>query len=438
MKRTIRCALLALAAWAPGVWALDLLQAYELAVESDPQLKAALASLEATRESRPQAKALLLPNVSVGGDVNRVYSNVRKSPTGSSGSEYYNDSALSISLVQPVYRRDRWVQLEQTDDLIASAEAEYAALEQDLMFRVADAYFGILDAEADLRAAEANKKATARQLEQAKQRFEVGLIAITDVHETQAAYDGANTTVISARNSIDTAWEALLEIIGPHAREDLAQLKDPIDLKRPEPADLDQWAQAALEQNLLIESAVRSAELARKNIELQRSGHYPTLDLVGSYATQDSADSRTGSRSDGGVIGLQLNVPLYQGGGVRSAVRQAHYDFEAAQDNLDAQRRSVNRTVKDAYRGVDTSISTVQSLAATVVSSKSALEATEAGYEVGTRTIIDVLNVQRNLFDAERNYARSRYQYVLSGLLLKLGASTLSPEDIAAVNGMLE
>ncbi len=438
MRRLSGCVLLALAAWAPGTWALDLKQCYELAVESDPQLREALASLESTRESRPQAKALLLPNISVGGDVGRVHTNLRESASGFSGTDNYNDSALSVSLVQPVYRRDLWVQLEQTDDLIASAEAEYTAAEQDLMFRVADAYFGILNAEADLRAAEANKKATARQLEQAKQRFEVGLIAITDVHETQAAYDGANTTVIISRNAIDTAWEALLEIIGPHAREDLAQLKDPIDLQMPEPADLDQWADAALEQNLLIVSALYNAELARKNIELQRSGHYPTLDLVGSYGTQDSSDSRSGSRADAGVIGLQLNLPLYQGGGVNAAVRQARYDFQAAQDNLDAQRRSVNRTVKDAYRGVDTSISSVQSLAATVVSSKSALEATEAGYEVGTRTIIDVLNVQRNLFDSERNYARARYQYVLSGLLLKLGASTLSPEDIAAVNGMLE
>jgi outer membrane protein len=306
------------------------------------------------------------------------------------------------------------------------------------MFRVADAYFNVLDAEADLRAAEANKKATARQLEQAKQRFEVGLIAITDVHETQAAYDGANTDVIVSRNAIDTAWEALLEIIGSHPREDLAQLQDPIDLAKPEPADLDQWAETALEQNLLIESAFRSAELARKNIELQRSGHYPTLDLVGSYGTLDNSDSNRGSRSNLGVIGLELNVPLYQGGGVSSAVRQARYDFEAAQDNLEAQRRSVNRTVKDAFRGVDTSISAVQSLAATVVSSKSALEATEAGYEVGTRTIIDVLNVQRNLFESERNYAKARYRYVRSGLLLKQAASILSPDDIAAVNGMLK
>jgi len=438
MKRIIRCAVLALTAWAPGASALDLLQAYELATESDPQIKAALASLESTRESRPQAKALLLPNIGVGGDASRVHNDLRESFTGNTGTDNYNDYALSISLVQPVYRRDRWVQLDQTDDLIASAEAEYAAAEQDLMFRVADAYFGILDAEADLRAAEANKKATARQLEQAKQRFEVGLIAITDVYETQAAYDGANTDVIVSRNSIDTAWEALLEIIGSRPREDLAQLRDPIDLAMPEPADLDQWADTALEQNLLIESALRSAELARKNIELQRSGHYPTLDLVGSYGTSDSSDSRTGSRANLGVIGLELNFPLYQGGGVSSAVRQARHDFEAAQDNLEAQRRSVNRTVKDAYRGVDTSISTVQSLSATVVSSKSALEATEAGYEVGTRTIIDVLNVQRNLFESERNYAKSRYRYVRSGLLLKLGASTLSPEDIAAVNGMLE
>jgi outer membrane protein len=329
------------------------------------------------------------------------------------------------------------IQLEQTDDVIASAEAQYLAAQQDLMFRTSRAYFGVLDAQENLKFARANKKAIARQLDQAKQRFEVGLIAITDVHEAQAAYDGARSEEIAAINDVNSAWEALFVIIGPRPIEELAPLKPDLPLTPPKPADMEQWSETALKQNLSVIAAYHNAELARKGIELQRSGHYPTLDLVASYGWEDTT-SEAASRFESGLVGVQLAVPLYTGGLVSSQVRQARYDFEAAQDNLEAQRRSVDQVVKDAYRGVLTSIAQVEALGATVVSSESALEATEAGYEVGTRTIIDVLNVQRNKFGADRDYAVARYAYVLNGLLLKQAASILSPEDLAQVNAWLE
>jgi len=437
MRKTISVCLLLLFGAAPMASALDLIQTYELAVQNDPTLRQALADYESAKETRPQAKAQLLPNLSVNGDANRVYQDTRKSPTGRTGSDTFNSSGISIDLFQPVYRRDRFYQLQQTDDLIASADAQYLAAEQDLMYRTAQAYFGILDAQENVKFAEANKKAIARQLDQAKQRFEVGLIAITDVHEAQAAYDGARSTEIAAKNDVDSAWEALLQIIGPRPVEEIATLKPDFPLTPPEPADLEQWSETALKQNLSVLAAYHRAELARKGIEVQRSGHYPTLDLVASYGVDDTTGDAA-SRFDTGVIGLQLAVPLYQGGGVSSRVRQAQYDFQSAQDSLDAQRRSVDRVVKDAYRGVETSISQVEALAATVVSSQSALEATEAGYEVGTRTIIDVLNVQRNKFDADRNYAVARYAYILNGLLLKGAASILSPDDLKQVNVWLQ
>jgi len=436
MRKTTPFLLLLFAA-APMASALDLMQTYELAVQNDPQLRQARATYESAKETRPQAKALLLPDISVNGDANRVYQDVRKSPTGRTGSDTFTSSGISLDLFQPIYRRDRWVQLQQTDDLIASAEAQYLAAEQDLMFRTAQAYFGILDAQENVKFAAANKKAIARQLDQAKQRFEVGLIAITDVHEAQAAYDGARSEEIAALNDVDSAWEALIQIIGPRPIEELARLKSDLPLNPPEPADLERWSETALKQNLSVLSAYHNAELARKGIEVQRSGHYPTLDLVASYGVDDTTGD-SASRFDTGLVGVQLNVPLYQGGGVSSRVRQAQYDFQAAQDNLEAQRRTVDRVVKDAYRGVETSISQVEALGATVVSSESALEATEAGYEVGTRTIIDVLNVQRNKFGADRDYATARYAYVLNGLLLKGAASILSPDDLEQVNDWLE
>lgn len=455
MKKTFKYSYLAsilLFASIPGIaQAASLLEVYQQALQSDPLIHEAEARRMATLEAVPQARGRLLPQLNAAANYGTgSNSGLQQQPVIDPGTgdvigfvsveseSDFDTFGWNAELRQTVFRWDQFVGLQQAQKRVAKAEVDFEFAQQDLIVRVVTRYFDVLAAEDRLTSINADRQAIARQLEQAKQRFEVGLIAITDVYETQAAFDGANTDVIVSRNSIDTAWEALLEIIGSYPREDLAQLRDPIELAMPEPADLDQWADTALEQNLLIESAFRSSELARKNIELQRSGHYPTLDLVGSYGTSDNSDSRTGSRANLGVIGLELNVPLYQGGGVSSAVRQARHDFEAAQDNLDAQRRSVNRTVKDAYRGVETSISTVQSLAATVVSSKSALEATEAGYEVGTRTIIDVLNVQRNLFESERNYAVARYRYVRSGLLLKQAASILSPDDIAAVNAMLQ
>lgn len=415
----------------------DLLQVYDLALQSDPTLRAALADRNSVRESEPQAKALLLPNLALSADANRVHTDTNKSPTGFTGINNFNDSSLGVGVVQPVYNRSRWIQLDQTKDLITSADAQYEQAQQQLIVDTATAYFNVLRAEDNLRFATANLEATERQLDQAKQRFEVGLIAITDVYEAQASYDGARSVQISAKNAVDTAWEALLKIIGQNHRKELRRLQEEIALNLPEPASVDEWSRTAQTQNLGIVAALSDNEVARKNIEVQRSGHYPTVDLVGRLAYDDSSGSR-GQEVTTGLIGLQLNLPLYQGGGVDSSVRQAQYDFQSAQENLDALRRSVNQAVNDAYRGVETAIAQVEALNATVISSKSALEATEAGYEVGTRTIIDVLNVQRNLYENESRYASSRYDYILSGLRLKLAASVVSEDDLKRINEWLE
>ncbi len=335
----------------------------------------------------------------------------------------------------PIYRREYWVQLDQADDQIAQAEATFAAAEQDLIVRTAQAYFDILYAQDSLEFAKAETAAIGRQLEQAKQRFDVGLIAITAVHEAQAAYDQSRADLIQAENDLDNAWEVLYEITKQKIKS-LASLDENLVLSKPIPNNIEQWGSKALEQNLSIKAAEKTTAIARNNVKVQQSGHFPSLDLVGS-SSRDRTSLSTGSDTNTSSIGLQLTVPLYAGGAVNSRTRQARYELEASQENLDKERRSVIRQVRDAYRGVVASISSVKALKASTVSAKSALEATEAGYEVGTRTIVDVLNSQRDLYRSMKNYANVRYNYILSGLKLKQAAGIVSVEDLKQIQPWL-
>jgi len=423
------------------VYALGLIQTYELGLQNDPQLQVMRAERDSVRESRPQALAQLRPTLSVSGDVNRTHSNVKSSSSSTTYSAYSigestsNKTVFSLSLSQPLYRKDYWIQLQQSDNQIAQAEANYATEQQGLIMRIAQAYFDVLSAQDTLGFTQAETKAILRQLDQAQQRFDVGLIAITSVHEAQAAYDKARADEIQAENELDDAWEALHEIIGD-SEKGLALLTADLPLNMPIPDSIDQWSDAALQQNPKLMALHSATAVARQNIELQRSGHYPTLALVGSH-TLSRSDASSASDTDTSSIGLQLNVPLYLGGGTTSRTRQARFDFEKAQQNLDRERRAVKRQVRDAYRGVVSSISRVKALKATTVSAKSALEATEAGFEVGTRTMVDVLAEQRNLYRARRDYSRVRYDYILNGLRLKLAAGSLSRADLEKITPWL-
>ncbi len=416
------------------VYALDLIQIYELGLQHDPQLQGARAERDSVRERRPQALAQLRPALSATGNVSRTYRNIRSSPSGAADSTY-NKTGLSLSLSQPLYRKDYWIQLQQSGNQIAQAEANYVAEQQDLVMRVAQAYFGILSAQDTLSFAHAETRAILRQLDQAQQRFDVGLIAITSVYEAQAAYDKARADEIQAENEVDDAWEALHEIVGD-SENILASLTAALPLNMPMPEAIDQWSERALQQNPRLVARRSATAVARQNIELQRSGHYPTLALVGSHAL-NRTNASNAADTDTSSIGLQLNMPLYLGGGITSRTRQARFDFEKAQRNLDKERRAIKRQVRDAYRGVVSSISRVKALKATTVSAKSALEATEAGFEVGTRTMVDVLTEQRNLYRARRDYSRVRYDYILNSLRLKSAAGSLSQVDIESINSWL-
>ena len=433
MKKTLISAMLLVAT--QNLLAEDLLQVYREAVEFDAQLGAAQAALEAQKEARPLALSTLLPNVGVSGDVNYHNRDIRDSAAGSYD-ENFGTSGLSVDVVQPIYRRDRFVRLEQSDWVIEQAEAEYRVVEQDLMIRTALAYFNILGAQDTVEFSEAENKSIARQLDQAKQRFDVGLIAITGVHETQARYDQSNTDVIIARNDLDAAWESLREIISM-APEYLSVLKQEIPLDPPVPASLDEWSVMGLENSPAIKAASDATQIAQKEIDVQYSGHYPTLDAYGSYGLARS-NSDIGTDANTGSVGLLLSVPLYQGGGVDAATRQAKAELIASQERLDQARRQVDRQVRNAYRTVHASISAVKSLQAGTVSAESALEATTAGFEVGTRTLVDVLNEQSDLFQAKRDYSTARHAYVLAWLQLKRAAGVLTMDDFEEVNNWLE
>jgi outer membrane protein len=445
MRRSILTACLTLALTGAGpVLAEDLLQIYDLAVQSDPVLKQAEQQLMATREVKPQALSLLLPNIGVG--ASGQYQNVKayglSTPAGTRDREdSFSSGVGSAQLNQTVYNRAQWIGLKQSDDVISQAEAQYRTSQIELMVRTTVAYFEVLRRADAVRVQEALMRANERQLEQSKQRFEVGLVAITDVNESQAAYDSSRANVITAKNILDNSWEALRVIIG-NQKVPLARLGDNLPLTPPEPNDIEAWTKAALENNYNIQAASQAVAVAKKQIEIERSGHYPTLGLQAGYDLARSDSDYFGSDTDSAYIGLNLNIPIYQGGAVTSRTRQAGYSLGAAQEQLDQVRRSVIQEVNDAFRGVISSISDVEARKAAIVSATSALESTEAGLEVGTRTQVDVLNAQRNLFQAEFEYLSARYSYIINGVrlyqatsgltrdVLDRGNSWLNPEDM--------
>lgn len=414
----------------------SLLETYQLALKNDPDFKSADINKLTVAEVKSQSIAQMLPNVAFNASSNRNRLETA-SFIPSTNLQHYWDHRLGASLKQPVFHWDHWIQLDQADNRIAQAEAQFQAKRQNLISRTTEAYFNILAAQDNLAFSTAEKKSIEKQLDQAKQRFEVGIIAITDVYEAQAGYDRALANEIEAQNLLDNAKEALREIIGDNAAE-LNLLQADIPLAAPAPEDLPSWANAAENNNFSIVAQINQAEVIRKNVELQQSKHLPTVDLLAQYGEQDSSGSRYGSMGNTESFGLQVNVPLFEGGGTVSRTRQAEHEYESAREDLIKVKRSVNRSVKDAYRGVISSISRVKALEATSKSAEMAVEAAEAGFEVGTRTMVDVLTVQRNLYKAKSDYARSRYDYLVNGIKLKEAAGSLSELDLEEVNHFLQ
>ena len=434
--------------------AADLTEIYHRALRSDPQLREAEANRLASLEARPQALSGLLPQLTGSGSAVRNVSGVT-SPyvvtvqpllTVPEATLTKSDSTQwAVQLRQTLFRWDRIATLHQAGLQSTQAEVDFRAAQQDVILRTATAYFNVLAARDTLDAAEASRDAIARQLEQADKRFDVGLIAITDVEEARAAADQATATVIASKRTLATTRDQLRELTGD-AFDELARPGDEMPLITPDPASEDAWVKAALDQNLKLASARLGADIAREAITSARGGYLPTLDLVASksgtntngtttvFGTAFPSDSNGNDRQ----IGLQLTVPIYSGGYNSSKVREAVYRQRAARERLERTARATERATRDSYLGVISEISRVKALRQALASSRTALAATEAGYEVGTRTAVDVLLSRQRLFDAQTNYARSRYDYVLNVLTLEQATGTLDESRLTRVNGWLD
>ena len=403
----------------------NLFEVFEFALKSDPEFLAAGADNRAAQEIRPQARAGLLPEVGL--SFTTQWHERQRLP------DLRSDN-LTLNVAHPIWRRDRRIAFDQSDSRIARADALYAAALQDLMVRVAERYFGVLVAEDELSFARATLEAFEQQLAQSRQRFEVGLIAITDVEEAKAGFDLSRAQLIEAENALDIAREALRETTGEY-QEALAPLTD-MHLVMPEPADIDQWTETALDQNLRLLAARHDTETARREIERIQAGHSPTLDAVGTLGLNDSGSSPAGETRRANV-GLRMNLPLYSGGSVLSRTRESRHRYQQTLDMLERERRRAQRETRDAYLGVNSGISRVRALEQAVRSNQTATEAIEAGFQVGTRTSVDVLDAQRELFRARRDLAEARYGYILDVLRLKRAAGILSEDDLRLISAWL-
>ncbi len=442
--------------------ASDLAEVYQRALQNDPQIREAEANRLAAMEAKPQARSALLPQISANAgyqdrstDGSSVF--VATDPvTGDlipktrSNETDTETETWDVTLRQSVFRWENWANLRRADRQVAQAEVDYQAAQQQLILRTSEAYFNVLAAKDTLTAAEAAHEAFRRQLEQAEKRFEVGLIAITDVQEARAAYDSATAAMILAKRSLANQQEVLRELTG-ETFDVLTRPSDRVQPVPPDPANEDEWVKLALDQNLELISARIGTDITREDISIQRGGHYPSVDFFVTRSNRDVTGTLTlidpisgrstgpnDSESDDTVFGLQLTVPIYTGGSTSSQVRQAEYRHRASRERLERVARETERSTRDAYLGVMSEMARVQSLRQAVASTRVALEATEAGYEVGTRTQVDVLEARRRLFEAETNYARSRYDYLINLLRLQRAAGTLEPDRLARINSQLD
>jgi outer membrane protein len=439
---TLRVAVLAasLAAGAAHA-AADLLQVYRDALAYDAQYAAAKAQLDAGRERMPQGRAGLLPNI--GFTANTTWNEVdqREPVTGDSD---FNSHGYLLQLTQPLFRWQNWIQYEQSKLQVTQAELQFANATQDLVLRVAQAYFDVLLAQDTLNVAEVQKTAISEQLEQAKRNFEVGTSTIVDTHEAQSRYDLIVAQEIAARNDLEVKQQALRQIIGKEP-EALKALRETVQIQQPQPNQMQPWVESAEQNSYNVQLQQATLEIARREVDRNRAGHYPTLDVVATHGynkqggtTQGiSLGTLTGSAQYANSIGLQLAVPIYQGGAVSSREREAAALREKAQQDLENVRRSAAQSARQAYLGVTGGMAQVKALEQAMVSSRSALDSNKLGYEVGVRINIDVLNAQQQLATTRRDLSRARYETLLSQLRLKAAAGTLAEEDVLAINALL-
>ncbi len=455
--KTFRMALLALAVNSMAAQADSLRDIYELALENDAQLKAEEAQYLANLEQENISLSALLPQV----NANYDYTNTDTESRGES--VIFDDTGLeqidtqtnrdvdregySVSLSQQIFNLPAWFSFQSGKEFTRQAEATFAANQQNLIVRTVEAYLGVLRAQDNLKASRAQERAFERQLEQTQQRFDVGLIAITDVYEAQAGYDLARVTRITDENNVQVALERLSILTGRN-HGNLNVLVEDFEIKVPEPNDRAQWVEFALANNFELKAAEFGEESARQSAKANKMEHMPKIS--GSYDYQDYTDDgtlelrpstgfETSPNGDDTTNRWQirLDVPLFSGGAISARRRQAAAQFNAARENRINLSRNTVTNARSLHMTVNNDVSRVMARQQSIVSSRSALDATQAGYEVGTRNIVDVLNAQNTLTAAERDYANSRYDYIINVMRLKEQAGLLSPQDVYNLDSFL-
>ena len=421
-------------------YALDLVQALELAQQNDMVLQAAQAEYLAAAESESQSTSALLPAVSLSLFAQKN-STETSNATGSfsNGTSEYTTDGYTLSLTQTLYNQQLIDAMDASESFSAQALASYEAARQSLILRLAQAYFAVLAAQDNVAFAEAEKKANARLLKQNQERFKVGLIAITDVKEAQANYDSTVAQAIIASNDLSNQQESLWLIINQRP-DSLSALQESIPLTFPELGDIKSWQDKAITNNLNLRAAHYALEAAQNNYDSQRAGHYPTLNLNAHHSSTSSDGSTLGLGGrdvDDTVIGLSLDIPIYSGGYTSSKIRQGAATLEQTKMLYEKQQRQTIQEMRVAYLGVQAAIAQVKAFKQVLISTESATEATQLGFEVGTRTSVDVLLAQGNLFKSQRDYAKARYDFILKLLEIKYAAGLLSSDDIQHISQWL-
>ncbi len=422
-------------------FAANLLDIYQDALANDTIYQAAISTRLSKREAIPQSLAALLPNISAQANLSSNYQNITSSFTPPTiqppGMSNFQSQGYTISLRQPLINLNDWLAVKQANNTGRQADASLAAAAQDLIFRVANAYFKVLSAQDNLEFAHAEKAANSKQLNQAQQRVQAGLDALTTVYEAKAAYDKSLATEISAENTLRNNQEALRQLTG-QTYSNLARFKTSIPLQSPRPRNIERWVDTATTYNLNLMAAQYGVKVARENIKMQSSGHLPSISLVGNYGKNDVLNNNfINSNNNGGTLSLELDVPLFSGGAVLSKTRQAGYDFQTASANLDNSYRALIVNTRQKYNDVLADISKIKAERQATKSAQLSLNSTKESYKAGTRTIVDVLLAQENLYNAKRNAASDQYNYLLDTLLLKQAAGTLKPDDLIQINRWL-
>ncbi len=439
MQRPLIAVLIASAFLTLNAQAADLLQVYQQALANDATYASARSSLAAGQERITQGRSGLLPTIAASG------SNTRNSGDATSAEfltgnlvkndTEYHANTYTVSLSQPLFNWGAWETYQQSKLAQATAEATFSQAQQDLIVRVAQAYFDVLTAQDNLTATQAQKVATTEQLASAKRNFEVGTQTITDTHEAQAAYDLVVAQEFAAINDLDNKRTALQVIVGQTTGE-LAPLRAGVTIAPPSPAAVDPWVSSAETQNYSVVAAGLNVEIAKREISRNRANHLPTASLIASTSHQRQTGGG-GSTINNNAIGVSWNIPIFNGFAVTSKVRETIALEDKARNDLEATKRAAAQTARQAYLGMTSGLAQVKALEAAEVSSKSSLDSNKLGYQVGVRINIDVLNAQKLLYSTQKDLSKARYDTIMNGLRLKSAAGSLKESDLAPINALL-